>query len=90
VDDLAMVSRAALWLSVSSNGAAGWFMSHCTTTLKPIARHYTSKALYDLRPGGKGKDGCFGTSGETAAVDVMVLRTMAPLARTGHGGHLLR
>jgi hypothetical protein len=39
---LAMASRVALWLSVSSNGAAGWFMSYCTTILNPIARHYTS------------------------------------------------
>ena len=31
VDDLAMASRVALWLSVSSNGAAGWFMSYCTS-----------------------------------------------------------
>jgi hypothetical protein len=44
VDDLAMASRVALWLSVSSNGAAGWFMSYCTTILNPIARHYTSEA----------------------------------------------
>ena len=42
VVDLAMASRVALWPSVSSNGAAAWFMSHCTTTINLFARRYTS------------------------------------------------
>jgi hypothetical protein len=53
VDDLAMASRVALWLSVSSNGAAGWFMSYCTTILNSIARRYTSGSSGGLHVSGQ-------------------------------------